>query len=149
MGSEQMRTIVHDRFMIGLPDGWQDASVVILAGPGEAGLRPTITVARKLLETPETSRSFGEAQLEGLADQLARDGFEVLEEEPVELGQVEAYRRVFRCTMADRSVTLVQMQVYLVREAEAYIICATDREEAFAANRPTFESAISGWRFIS
>jgi len=116
------------RFTISLPTDWTVRTVpyqgdTLLAGLGPAdtdGIRPTFTVYVLPQPQPISSEAVGksaEPDLRHLSDYTS------VEEGPTTVNGLPAYYRYFTRTRAGRS--FYQMQVYIARGLEVYVISCT------------------------
>ncbi len=142
-----MRDFVHNDFALGLPDGWADASVVVVAGAPNDGYSPSITITREQLEYEVDAYQYATAQLKSLQDELARDGFQVREEGAFALPGLVAYRRVHSFDIPDLGVAVTQMQVYVTKGAEAITLTCTNLSEHFPQTLETFLAAVRQFKW--
>ena len=142
-----MREFVHNDFALGLPDGWVDASVVVLAGAPNDGYSPSITITREQLDYEVDAYQYATKQLKSLQDELAQDGFQVQEEGAFALPGVSAYRRVHSFDIADLGVTITQMQVYVTKGAEAITLTCTNLSDWFPRTLETFLAAVNRFKW--
>jgi hypothetical protein len=142
-----MREFVHNDFALGLPDGWADASVVVVAGTPNDGYSPSITITREQLDYEVDAYQYATRQLKDLQEELAQSGFQVREEGAFALPGVSAYRRVHSFEISDLAVSVTQMQVYVIRGAEAVTLTCTNLSEWFPRTLQTFLDAVKQFRW--
>jgi hypothetical protein len=140
-----MKDLIHHEFTTGFPDGWEDRTEVILVGPMRDGRRPTLTVARITLKSPQTLAQFAAFQRHGLSELSGVKDTDIVEEGETTLAGVEAYTRVYHTRFIDRMLT--QRQVYAIRGQTAYVITETSAKEHYADDRPTFEEIMKRFHF--
>lgn len=145
-----MRTIVHSTAKVGWPEGWIDASTVILAGPPEGNFSPNITITREKLGDPLSAGDYAAKQLPLLQKELGPMGFTVKQEGPVKVGRdaIPAFQRLHTITAPDTQLVLMQWQVYIIGKGEAITITSTDRFANFAKSLPTFQAAVGEFKFV-
>ncbi len=143
-----MQEMIHYDYAIGMPQRWIDASVVVIVGPPNDGYSPNITITRERLDFPMTSVEYAGNQLPALQRELENEGYEVVEEGPLALGNLEAYHRVHTFRMSDIGLEVKQLQVYIVSGTDAITITCTNLTHLFENTKPTFLEAIKrfGWR---
>ncbi len=143
-----METLKHHDFKIGMPDGWVDASHVILVGPREEEYSPTITVTREPLEWPISARAYATEKRSELQEQFGPQGYEVLEEAPLQVGGLASFQRTHTWMLPDAEIQITQMQVYLVKEDAAVVVTCTDRSGRFDDRKAAFMEAVQQFEFI-
>lgn len=143
-----MDTLRHDGWKIGMPEDWVDASNVIIMGPMADDYSPTITVTQEPLDSPTTPRAYATEKRGELQEEFAEQGYEVLEEGPIEVGDESSFQRTHTWMLPGAEIQITQMQVYLVRENTAIVVTATDRSDRFEDVKSTFMDAIEEFEFI-
>lgn len=140
-----MDDLLHHEYSVGLPDGWQDKTEVVLAGPMKDGSCPTLTVTRIVLKVAQTLEQFAAYQLHGLGVQMAVKKTDVLKEEETTLGGVPAFRRIYNLRFFDKP--LIQRQTYALRGLVAYVVTETSRVDQFEGDLVTFNEMIERFQF--
>lgn len=142
-----MKETRHGDFVLGVPEGWVDTTLVTLRSPKEGRVQSTLTVARCPLAAPASAMEFAAAQWPELQRSFGPDCVRLLEEGPVTLAAESAFRRVYECAMNEGRVLLTQAQYYVVRSQTAYIVTLTDTRDHFQSAFQHAEQAIRAFRF--
>jgi hypothetical protein len=140
-----MNDLIHHELTVGLPEGWQDKTEVILVGPTRDESRPTLTITKVALKSPQTLAQFAAFQLFGLSGVGGVKATDIVEEGETTLAGLDAYVRVFHVRMFDRLLT--QRQAYAIRGQTAYIITETSAKEHYEDDRPIFEEIMKRFQF--
>ncbi len=142
---EQFR---HGPWMIGLPEGWGDASSVILVGQPQDDFSPNITVTTEPLSEKTSLDDYAAAQGAELKSMLESFEYRLDDEAPMEMAGNQAYRRLHSFVAPGKDFRVGQMQVYVVGEKRAWTITATDRADRFEQSLPILMEAVRRFRFV-
>lgn len=140
-----MDKLLHHELSVGFPEGWEDRTEVVLAGPKRDGSCPTLTITRIKLKVGQTLEQFAAYQLHGLGVQMAVKPTDVLEEEETSLGGAPAFRRVYIVKFFGKP--LKQRQTYTLRGLTAYVVTETSAVDHFADDLPIFNEMIQQFQF--
>lgn len=140
-----MNDLIHNGFVIGLPQDWCDKTEVLLQGPRRNGVTLTLNVVCRQLEGRQSSEQFARTQKDGLSKSLRTDQIEFHEEGPKRIDASEAYQRIYSFSYSGKWLT--QIQMYVVKDATAYIVTATTSRDDFAFSRGLLQEAIDRFRF--
>ncbi|MCK6590346.1 MAG: DUF1795 domain-containing protein [Polyangiaceae bacterium] len=140
-----MDDLIHHEYSVGLPEGWQDKTEVVLSGPMNDGTCPTLTVTRIRLKVEQTLEQFAAYQLHGLGVQMAVKKTDILEEGETTLGGLPAFARVYNLRFFDKP--LMQRQTYVVRGLVAYVVTETSTVDQFEDDRPLFNEMLKRFQF--
>ena len=143
-----MQKLRHHDFKIGMPDGWVDASNVIMIGPMKEDYSPTMTVTREPLDSPTTARSYATEKRAELEEEFGSQGYEVLEERPIDIGRMSAFQRTHTWMLPEAEIQIQQMQVYFVKEGAALTVTCTDKMDRFDETKPTFMEALKEFEYV-
>lgn len=144
-----MQEFSHYDFAVGLPQGWMDASVVVVAGPPNDGYSPSITITREQLEFQMDVSQYATKQLSALHKELSQDAYRVKEEGLLPLNGVSAYQRTHSFDISDMGVEVTQLQIYIIKEQTALTLTCTNLTEWFDRTKPIFMDAIRQFRWRS
>ena len=142
-----MQDFAHNDFVIGFPAHWMDSSVVILSGPPNGGFSPNVTITRERLEFQLDCTAYARNQLAMLRQELAPAGYKVIEEGVLQLAGINAYQRIHTFRVADADAQVTQLQVYVVKGAEAVTITCSHLAPWFDQMRPVFTEAIHRFKW--
>lgn len=143
-----MNELVHGELRVPCPDGWRDASSVLLLGPPVEGYSPSLHLARDPRPGQLDAKAYGQAQLEPLRQKLGDHGYVVEEEGVAEIGRRIAYRRIHRFREPVQQIEVTQIQVHVIVGEQAITLTATDRTDQFPRTRPQLVQALQGCQVI-
>jgi hypothetical protein len=125
-----------------LPAGWEDRTVLTIAGPLVAGISPNVIVTRETLCDNMGLGGFASGWLDRLADELP-----VRERRPVEHTRVAGQRAQVRCVeWAAAGTAVVQLVALFCAGGSGYAAVCTAPTEAFDALEPAFRELFAGLR---
>ncbi|MFW6015543.1 MAG: DcrB-related protein [bacterium] len=143
-----MDTLRHNGWKIGIPEGWVDASQVIVTGPMKDEYSPTINVLQEPLDSPTSPRAYATEKRAELQQEFSGQGYEVIEEGPIEIGDEKSFQRTHTWTLPNKNIKITQMQVYILRDDKAIIITATEKSDRFEDMKSTFMDALDKFEFV-
>lgn len=140
------------RFTLSLPAGWaaqtatnEGHNVFVGVGPADAdGTRPNIVIDAQPLPQAMTSEAVAKSQ----ESELRRlPGYAPIREGPISVGGLAAYSHSFSFTQP--GVSLYQLQIYVVRESQVYVITGTAHNDRarVARDSAVFLTIIKTLRF--
>jgi len=130
-------------FEIGFPEGWRDASTVVLIGPERPTFSPNVQVNQETVPSGLTVEQYFADQRRELAE---LSGFELHEQGDKQLqGQrVEFHTYTWRIP---QGVEIRQMQLAVVRGATLYTVTCSALETDWALFEASFEMMIARLKF--
>jgi hypothetical protein len=129
-----------------VPEGWFDATTVMLAGPVVSDFRQNINIRKIRLGSEDIQSMLERERLSPLPDGL-RD-LEVLTEQRVTGPTGPIFQRIVRCRIGDAPRALRQLQVFITRGEFVLAFTASATEDAFADALPTFRKMVESLRFV-
>jgi hypothetical protein len=142
-----METFRHGQWVVGIPEGWSDASTVALVGPPREGFSPNITVTVQALEKKCSAQEYAGQELEKLRGALQGRQYQVHQEGFTTIGDVKAYQRIHSFLPENMNRRVRQVQVYLIEQGRAVTLTGSDLEEKFEESRDTLTQAIHEFSF--
>ena len=128
-----------------LPAGWEDRTVLTIAGPPVHGVSPNVVVTREELCANMGLGGFAGGWVSRLADELP-----VRERRPVEHGHVAGHRAQLRCLeWSAQGTTVVQLVALLTADGHGYAVVCTAPAEAFDELEPRFRAVVDGLRLAA
>jgi hypothetical protein len=125
-----------------LPEGWEDRTVLTIAGPPRDGVAPNVVVTREALCANMGLGGFAGGWLDRLADELP-----VRERRPVEHGHVAGQRAQVRCVeWSVQGTSVVQLVALLTAAGFGYAVVCTASAGAFDELEPGFRDVLAGLR---
>jgi hypothetical protein len=125
-----------------LPPGWEDRTVLTIAGPAVSGVSPNVIVTRETLCDNMGLGGFASGWLDRLADELP-----VRERRPVEHTHVAGQRAQVRCVeWAAAGTAVVQLVALFCAGGSGYAAVCTAPTDAFEAMEPGFRELLAGLR---
>ena len=125
-----------------LPAGWEDRTVLTIAGPPVHGVSPNVVVTREELCANMGLGGYAGGWVSRLADELP-----VRERRPVEHGHVAGQRAQVRCLeWSAQGTAVVQLVALLTADGHGYAVVCTAPAEGFEALEPGFRSVLEGLR---
>jgi hypothetical protein len=140
-----MDDLLHHEYSVGLPEGWQDKTEVILSGPMRDGSCPTLTISRIKLKVPQTLEQFAAYQEHGLGVQMGVKREDILEEGETTLGGVPAFWRLYDLKFFGKP--LKQRQTYALRGLMAYVVTETSTVAHYEDDRPVLGEMVKRFQF--
>ena len=134
-----------DSFVLPLPGGWVDRTVVTLTGPEVDGFAANIVITREVLCDNLGLGGFSSGWVSKLAEEVPVS--ELRPVEHLEIGDVRAHVRVVGWAAA--GLRLTQIAALFVTGEIAYAIVGTAPEWAFDELEARFREAIAGFRLES
>jgi hypothetical protein len=130
-----------DAFSLPLPAGWDDRTVVTLAGPDADGFAPNVVVTREALCDHMGLGAFAEGWQSRLADEVP-----VTPLAPVEHGEVGGRRAQIRTVSWHATgLRLTQIAFLFVDGDHGYAIVGTCADWRFAELEPVFRGIAAGF----
>ena len=143
-----MQDLSHGSYVIGLPDGWTDGSVVAFYGaPGEKAT-PSVMVSSIAGNPSVTAAVFAKLQWEGLLEECGADNIALISEHNERIGELDAFWRIHDLSLDDDQ-TLRQLQVYVMCDDGVYIVTATSASDDFEDHQSAFEDSIRAFRLVN
>jgi hypothetical protein len=125
-----------------LPAGWEDRTVLTIAGPLVAGISPNVVVTRETLCDNMGLGGFAGGWVSRLGDELP-----VRERRPVEHVHVAGQRAQLRCVEWEAAGTaVVQLVALFCAGGSGYAAVCTAPASEFDALEPSFRRLIAGLR---
>jgi len=125
-----------------LPAGWEDRTVLTIAGPPVHGVSPNVVVTREELCANMGLGGFAGGWVSRVADELP-----VHERRPVEHGHVAGHRAQVRCLeWTVQGTTVVQLVALLTAGGHGYAVVCTAPAQAFDDLEPGFRTVFAGFR---
>jgi len=143
-----MRELKHNDFVIGFPEEWEDASVVILKGLARGGICPNIAITRETLEAAAGLEEYAADQLGQLQEEFAEQDYLVKMEGLTTVGDVPAFQRFHSFSTQGDAIQLQQWQLYVIIGTQAITITCTDRAETFNNSYKLFQTAVNQFRAL-
>ncbi|RKG96605.1 DUF1795 domain-containing protein [Corallococcus praedator] len=132
------RFIRHGPLRVALPDGWFDASHIVAVGPEEDGFRANLVVSLEPTGPGETLEQFAARMLEGVRGAQA---FHQVSQQKATLGANAGVLREYTFRM--ESLTLAQLQFYVLREQVGFTFTYTQLAERLATTRHEAEALLA------
>lgn len=129
-----------------IPPGWQDRSVITLAGPtAEDGFMANITVTRRLLKAGIDVRKFGAVAIKRMEE--TEGDIKVLHQTLAKAGDQEVIRRIHLLPFEDRIIKQAQLYLVLppVETPTGLVITCSASPDAFESLLPQFEIFMNGF----
>jgi hypothetical protein len=125
-----------------LPQGWEDRTILTIAGPLVGDISPNVVVTRETLCDNMGLGGFASGWLARLADELP-----VQERGPVEQGHVAGHRAQIRCVQwAAAGTAVVQLVALFCAGGSGYAAVCTAPVDAFETLEPSFRALLAGLR---
>lgn len=138
-----MRKLQANAFEIGFPEGWRDASTVVMIGPERPGFSPNVQVNQEPVPDDLTVEQYFAQQRSELGDlsgfQMHEQGDKVLAGE-----RVEYHSYTWRIP---QGFEIRQLQLALVRGGTLYTITCSALEQDWALFEAAFEMIVAQLRF--
>jgi hypothetical protein len=132
-------------FALPLPDGWEDRTVVTIAGPDDQGFAPNIVVTRERLCDHMGLGAFSQGWLARLRDEVP-----VAETESVEHTEIAGVpAQIRRVSWQAAGLRLEQLAALFVIGDDGWGIVATATDWRFAELEPLFRRIMHGFRLAS
>lgn len=141
-----MQTFQANGFSSVIPPGWQDRSVITLAGPtSEDGFMANITIIRRSLKAGVDVRQFGAVAIKGLEEE--REGIKVLHQTLADASGQKVIRRLHTLPIDDRVIKQAQLYLVLppIETPTGLVITCSASLEAFDSLLPQFEIFLNGF----
>jgi hypothetical protein len=142
-----MNDLVHKEMTIGFPDGWEDRTELLIAGPPRDKRNPTVTVRRIELKFDMTLDKFVGFQAQALEVLLGVKKRNIVEEGETTLAGLPAYMRLYRFTYADKPC--VQRQYYALRGRTAFVVTTTTAPDHYKDDAPVFDEIIKRFKLAA
>jgi hypothetical protein len=125
-----MGQLSHDQVHLLLPDGWADASHVIVQGPVDPEFRVNVVVVSETLGKDETLDDAAERHAKALS-QFPK--YKLIREEPAKFGPHSGILREH--TFAHQALTLAQLQFSVRHGSKIFTITFSDLKSRIADSR--------------
>jgi len=138
----------HGDILLEAPEGWYDASSVVVVGPLNPQLRmePRVVVSRQNLVDPISPSELGQSFAESLPEALP--GSVVVESQGGTVGGLPAHRLVYRW-QAEGIPEMIRMQVFITRGQSLFVMTSEAPAEAFPTVRPMLDQVMGSFRFAA
>jgi hypothetical protein len=139
-----MKKIQNNNIIIGMPDGWGDASNVILLDKTKSDFNPNLAINKEFLSEPTDVISYGENLAKTLEEEFANNAYSIIEEGPIELNNIKAYRRIHRFVLWEEgNLQVQQLQIYFVTNEHMVTVTASDLVHRFDESYQVFQEALN------
>jgi hypothetical protein len=133
-------TLRHGPLTIPIPEGWFDASQVVVMGPEEEGFRSSLVVSVEPAGPKETAQQFAARMLPGV--RKVAPGFTLVEEKAASFGGKDGVLREYTFTVEGARVA--QLQFYVVKNGAGLTFTYTQLADRLPRTRAVAETFFSG-----
>ena len=111
------------KFILELPDGWQDKTIYTLTGPVEDGIQHSVLITLEQDVAFDSVREYAEWQISALEQELK--GCKLLKKGSIALANgLPAYQAIFSWYPSE-TLRVYQEQIFVLAEKTAYKLTAT------------------------
>jgi len=111
------------KFILELPDGWQDKTIYTLTGPVEDGIQHSVLITLEQDVAFDSVREYAEWQISALEQELK--GCKLLKKGSISLANgLPAYQAIFSWYPSE-TLRVYQEQIFVLAEKTAYKLTAT------------------------
>lgn len=124
----------------GLPDGWEDRSMITLVGETDAsGFASNIVVTRQKVEAETNLENYAAIQAEMMRNEVA--DLQILDERAVEINGAKAFQRLQRFAAGGGQI-IQQVQTFFLGGQIILAVTGTATLEAFDRSIPAFKKFV-------
>lgn len=136
-------TIINNRFMLKIPQDWQDNTVYSFEGPEEDGIKHNIIVTiENNVEIPELER-YAEMRIDAVANELK--GYNELKRGLIKLNnRIPAYEVVYKWCPVDNRV-IFQRVIYILHNSTGYTLTATFSKKSWKTKGPEIDKILKSF----
>ena len=135
--------LIGNGFVTDAPAGWQDRSIITIAGPtSETGFAANVVILREQVGSRQSIEEYARRQREAMEAQIA--GLEVLDERPARINGDAAYQRLQR--FEAQGHRLQQSQTFILSGGTMFAVTCTASLEDFNNHLAAFRRVVDSFQ---
>lgn len=137
--------VIANGFIVDLPAGWDDRTLITLAGPvGASSFIANVVVTRERVPAQTAIEDYAQAQLTAMKEEMPT--LEILDERATKLNGVPAFQRLQRFTIEGQQ--LQQAQTFLLAGGLIFVVTGTAAIADFDNQIPAFRQIVETFRLF-
>jgi len=141
MNDVQKKEILRNDYSIAVPLNWDDVTTTLIMGPKQGIYGPTLSVVTEKLNKNINIKQYTDEQYQNLVKEI--DNYTLQKEGEYQIEQnIPAYYRIHSFPLPEYGIDVTQIQVYVLKEKDAFIFTASEISSLFQTKLPMFEEMI-------
>jgi len=141
MGAEKF---IANGWTADLPGGWEDRSMITLAGETDAsGFASNIVVTRQTVDSETSLEDYALIQAEMMRNEVGN--LQILDERTIEMNGVQVLQRLQRFSVGEGQI-IQQVQTYFLHGKVIFAITGTATLESFDRSIPAFKEFVETFK---